>query len=340
MKFSQLVCEMSITGKLGLNFLKVRTSSDLKDQVGGRATKQTTFERCFLLLAVYLALGASAIQVIADGGVEIPITFYILNAGPHVDGLEILDEEGIQTEFIDPGVPFSIQVRARDNNTAEDILNIKVVMYSPRSELDADDSPSDHYTFEWVQGQGFQGVNLLIEDCISPTNLSGANANWLFRGRVNRTAWASEWFVFVAVSDEEKEANLTRRFTINRYLYLGLSTSYLPIEGAPGGESRSDLVLTYRSNHLFKVEVGSTTFVGKENPSFTLNPEDFTLDDDESTAPPEVGKPLLILSPQNQRFLDGLSGHGEVQIFVFVAIPDQFLDQDYQGSIYFDARPE
>jgi len=69
-----------------------------------------------------------------------------------------------------------------------------------------------------------------------------------------------------------------------------------------------------------------------------LKPSAFIIDDDpDLSAPTELGAKSLTLSESRQSFLTLLPAKdGRVQAYLFIRIPDPFLDQNYLGQVLFD----
>ena len=140
------------------------------------------------------------------------------------------------------------------------------------------------------------------------------------------------------VEDEAESARMTGSFGVNKFASASLNTNSISFSGEPGTEVMTGLFISYEANHPIEVGARASVFVGEEVPSFTLQPGDFCIDDDTSMGSPESGLPLLTLSSSRQIFADELMGSGQIQIYVFVSIPDPFLDQDYEGNMVFDIR--
>ncbi len=274
------------------------------------------------------------------GAIEIPIIAYILNAPPEVMSVTLLDDIGNPTASVDPGVAVTVSVVCRDSNTAADILGIRAVLFSAQSTEGASDSPRDHYTLTWSPSQGFGGSGIRSSACRAPGDLDGAEGTWRFSILLDRSALAGTgWRAAVIVEDEAESDRMVITFAVNDFESASLTSNSISFAGEPGSEAVSTLSLYYQANHAIEIGARSTAFVGREVPSFTLEPEDFSIDDDGDSGVPESGRPKLGLSSTRQVFADQLEGSGQIDIYVFVSIPDPFLDQDYEGMIVFDTRP-
>ena len=289
-------------------------------------------------------LGLSALVLLGpfstplSSGVEIPIIAYILNARPEVLSVSLLDDRSAAASTIDPGVLFSIDVRCRDNNTAADIVKVTAVAYSSKSSQSAQDSAGDHYTLRWSNSSGFSGFRIDSSGCRAPSDWTTAEGTWRFRARLGREARAGVWTLVVTVEDEAQSASRTLSFTVNGFASFSLSSQSLEVSGDPGTVASSSLQVSYACNVPISIGVRGTTFVGKQVSSFKLEPGDVMVDDDPSAGSPETGRPILVLSSSRQVLIDRLEGSGQIALYIFVKIPDPFLDQDYQGNLIFDAR--
>jgi hypothetical protein len=293
---------------------------------------------CVAGLILLIGVGAVALYPPRSSAIEIPIIAYILNAGPEAITVTLRDGEGDPVSHVDPGVAFSAEFECRDNNTAEDIASLALVVYSHRSTPGAADSDSDHYTFRWLNSSGFEGRGLNAASCDEPSDLSGAGGTWVFDFTLDRTAVAGTWYVRATVADEAETDNIQRGFTVTKYLSASLSTTQVSLLGAPGTTVATEVSAIYTCNHPIELGARATDFVGVTDPSFSLGPERFSIDDDDSPDSPEEGLDMIQLSSSRQAFAGGLQGSGELPMFVFVSIPDPFLDQDYQGHLIFDVR--
>jgi hypothetical protein len=290
-----------------------------------------------MLIMATLA-GAMALPVLGTG-IEIPIVAYILNAGPELVSVSLEDDVGQAASSVDPGVVFRFDVSCRDNNTAADILGVRLILYSPRSSESSSDSSSDHYTMTWTSNGGFQGSYIEASDCREPSDMDGAEGTWTFGVRLARDALASPgWKCVAIVEDEAESSRRTLNFGINEFASASLDSSSIDFAGNPGSESMTSVTMSYDANHPVQVGARSSIFTGVEVSSFTLQPGDFTVDDDDSTSSPETGRSKLTLSSSRQVFIDDLQGSGQLEIYIFVSIPDPFYDQDYQGNLVFDMR--
>ncbi len=252
--------------------------------------------------------------------------------------MTLLDDRSVSTSSLDPGASFVLEVRCRDNNTVADIYRIRVVAYSSASAENAQDTASGHYSFSWVNSTGFHGSSLELGQCRAPADAAAAEGTWRFRVRLDRAARTGAWTIVAIVEDEAKSERKTMSFIVNRFTSFSLSTNSLHLAGQPGSVAVTSLKINYSSNNAVEVGARATTFVGKEVPSFTLKPEDFTIDDDPSTEAPDTGSPMLTLSSTRQVFVGRLEGSGQLDVWVFVKIPSSFLDQEYEGNLIFDAR--
>jgi len=273
-----------------------------------------------------------------SSGIEIPIIAYILNAKPELISISILDDRSATTSVIDPGVAFTLDVRCRDNNTAADILEITIVAYSAQSSQSAQDSLTDHYTFRWSSSDGFTGSQLDKAGCKAPSDRTGAEATWRFKARLDRSARASAWTIVAIVEDEAESSSRITSVTVTTFVSFGLSSQSITVSGQPGKVASTGLRASYACNTQIQIGVRCTTFVGKQDPAYKLAPNDFMVDDDPSPGVPESGRPILTLSSTRQVFIDRLEGAGQMDLYIFIKIPETFKDQDYEGNLIFDAR--
>jgi len=295
--------------------------------------------KALLILAfIALALFHAPKRTLGDG-VQIPIVAYISNARPEVLSLNILDENGQQASSVDPAVPFFIEVVVRDNNTIADLERIKITVFSPESSADADDVETDHYTVSWQRSSGFTGGALVPSKCDSPDDLSEASGRWVFCLQLSETARASDrWVVRTSVVDETDGDSHTAYVEVNGFAQIGISGGAVQLSGPPGGQVSSPLNLSYVTNYVLDLGAWATTFVGKESPEYALGPENFFIDDDPSTSPPEEGIDPVRLSSTRRPVVSGIQGRGSLLLYVFVDIPEPFMDQDYEGRLVIDVR--
>jgi len=298
--------------------------------------RQEAISRRAVSVLAIMSILASALPIHA--GTEIPIVVYILNAPPEVLSIVLRDDGPSPTTYVDPKTAFTIEVTCRDNNTAADIQSVRVILFSSRSQESASDSPSDHYTLIWTGQGGFQGDALDESACVAPTELDSAEATWRFRLTLEAEALAGGWKMSVEVQDEAESDQAIKAFIVNRYASASLTTDYLDFSGQPGGEAQTSVGISYEANYPLEVGVRSTTFVGVDDPSFTVPPEAFRVDDDPSSGQAESGREIIRLSGTRQVFAENLEGSGELTVYIFVDIPDPFLDQDYQGHLIFDVK--
>jgi hypothetical protein len=69
-----------------------------------------------------------------------------------------------------------------------------------------------------------------------------------------------------------------------------------------------------------------------------INPSSFAVDDDPAhSEAQETGQAEVTLSTQRKDVLAGLPiGSGSRNLYIFVSIPEPFLDQDYGGAMNFE----
>jgi hypothetical protein len=295
--------------------------------------------RTIVAMLISAIIAGAVILPVLGSGIEIPIVAYILNAGPEAISISVIDDVGHETSSVDPGVDFTIEVVSRDNNTAADILMIQIILFAPGSSESSVDSPAEHYTMTWTSSGGFQGSGLEAQDCQEPPDMDGAEGTWVFGVRLAREAVASAgWSCLATVEDEAESDRITTTFGINEFASASLDSASINFAGDPGSEAMTSVTMRYDTNHPVEVGARSSEFVGTEVTSFTLQPGDFTVDDDSSSSSPETGRPKLVLSESRGIFIDDIQGSGQVEVYIFVSIPDPFYDQDYQGKLVFDVR--
>jgi len=306
----------------------------------GRTTTTDVKSRMALLILAFIALALfHAPKRTLGDGVQIPIVAYVSNARPEVLSLNILDENRQQVGSVDPAVPFFIEVVVRDNNTLADLERIEITVFSPESSAHAGDVETDHYTVSWQRSSGFLGEALVPSKCDSPDDLSEASGRWVFCLELSETARASDrWVVRTSVEDEADEASSTTYIEVNAFAQIGIAGGAVQLSGPPGGQVSSPVNLSYATNYVLDLGAWATPFVGKESPEYTLGPENFVIDDDPSTSPPEEGIDLVRLSSTRRPVVSGIRGRGSLVLYVFVDIPEPFMDQDYEGRLVIDVR--
>ncbi len=276
---------------------------------------------------------------------DIPVVAYILNAQPEV--LELYIGEGIGApNAVDPGSKFTIKVKVRDNNTIADVTRLRVVLYSPSSTEGSQDSEVHHYTFGWTSSAGFAnqgGVgDLFTGECAAPSDPASATGTWVFVARLDRSAsYSSRWTLVATAQDESENGRAAGTFAVNAYTSMFLQATKVTFSGSPGSLVRADqnpIVLRYASNGNCDLGCWATTFSGTRRPEIVLKPSSFTIDDDpDPTAPADPGARSLTLSEARQSFVALLPAKdGQLQVYLFIRIPDPFLDQDYAGQVFLD----
>jgi hypothetical protein len=89
------------------------------------------------------------------------------------------------------------------------------------------------------------------------------------------------------------------------------------------------------------VDIGcwATTFTGSEIQDFTLEPSAFTIDDDRYLSEGvETGMSPVQLSDTRKALMPSLplASDSEIQLYLFIDVPDPFYDQDYAGKVVID----
>ncbi len=296
-----------------------------------------------LLISLLIILGG----IPATSSEEIPIVVNILNAAPELVDLSI-SIMGSEYGSVDPGMQFSVNVTARDNNTVADIDEIDLVLYSPFSTEWGNPDPANHYAFRWRAGNGFTnpgGTGEIFGGISSePSSLASGMGSWIFSVKMDKSAIHSDqWTLSARISDDEDEGSGTGEFTVNKYSSLYIDTSEISFSGVPGSTSPADqnpISIRYSSNYELDLACWATDFVGRERPEVTIGPASFIVDDDDSLEPPEQGANSLELSGSRKTFLGGRSPAQDsgMNVHLFIRIPDSFYDQEYDGHIFFDLR--
>jgi len=286
------------------------------------------------LLACILASLCLQAFIMPSTATEIPVEVIILNAPPAVSGLALLDGWGPLFSGVDPGAETWLEAVIVDNNTISDMLLVRVTLFL--GGRDGPESPEDHYTFTWTPGDGFSGDFLVPSACRAPVDMDGVGGTWRFAFQLSRTARSSPaWTCEVLARDEERSGTRRESFSVNEFTSVSLGTTSVSFSGAPGSTVpavENPFQIQYLSNHPFELGVRATTFVGDRSPEFVIEPGAFSV----STSPETSGSSL---SPTREVLLESGPGEGEIGLYIFVSVPDPFLDQDYSGKIIFDLRP-
>jgi len=115
----------------------------------------------------------------------------------------------------------------------------------------------------------------------------------------------------------------------------------ITFSGSPGSLVQADqnpILIRYGSNGNCDLGCWATSFSGTRRPEIVLKSSAFTIDDDpDPSAPTDPGAKSLTLSQSRQPFVTLLPAkEGRLQAYLFIRIPDPFLDQDYTGQLFFD----
>ncbi len=296
------------------------------------------------LTAVVMVLSMACSRIPSSAGEEIPVVAYIQNAEPEIISTGMVDEQGNPETSVDPASTFLLEVEVRDNNTMLDVETITVVLYSPESTLEDPDSEVDHYTFQWTSA-GFSnpgGVGeIMHSSCQTPSEMTAGTGIWIIAARTHRLAReAEEWTVHATVTDEENQSTALSTFDVTGFISLNVEDSQITFSGSPGDTVPADqnpIRMTYTSNRYCKIGCWCTGFVGSEVDTVVIDPSSFSIDDDpyhEETQ--ETGMSPVILSGNRVEIYSGLSpGQEDEEVYVFIDIPQAFLDQDYLGTLSF-----
>jgi len=190
-------------------------------------------------------------------------TYDPANAPPTVKGVT-------PTTPIDPNAFENFKVEVRDNDTLNDLENVKLVLYDNRFGPDTADNERSHYTFLWENGTGFSevgpGTGIHIDTGASSAGTLTENQdNFVFNVMLDNVANPNQsWNMYAEVYDNaENSDSLTsaNAFSINvRISYswqAGGRDSTVNFSGAPGdsdiAEENGPTISTITSNVNFDV---------------------------------------------------------------------------------------
>jgi len=174
----------------------------------------------------------------------------------------------------DPVSATNFSVTIRDNNTLEDIENIKLVLWlSTASEGDAD-AVENHYTFRhcqdnndwWEVGPG--STHITEENCVAPSDNTAQSDTYTFNITLQCEARSGTWSANVYVYDDNDQSdNSLQTFTVSAYFSVSLDDSTLTFSGSPGEENtvptEAETVVTACANGSYDIEVyGSASWTG------------------------------------------------------------------------------
>jgi len=299
-----------------------------------------------MVVALCWTLWLSMLGSLTPGkGEEIPVVAYIGNAEPQILGIQVLDESAKPTNSIDPGSGFFLDILVRDNNTLADVARIRAILYSPSSSPGGANSEQDHYTFRW-DSSGFAnegGVgSITVPQCSVPSDRTVAQGTWRFALKLSKNARQSAgWTILVRVEDEANLTQSSRALEVTSFVSLTIDASQITFSGSPGqvvAANQNPILVNYASNHIVNLACSCTQFIGVLDSHFVIDPSSFSVDDDPvHSQAQETGQAEVTLSTQRLDILVGLPiGTGSRNLYVFVSIPEPFLDQDYRGTMNFE----
>jgi len=301
--------------------------------------------RLLVLVVLSLILGSPYLLMLPPGtGEDIPVVAYIENAEPEIIAVDILDSSMSPTSCVDPGSPYFVDIQARDNNTLADIASLEAVFYSPQSSFGDVDDEQHHYTFTW-NTSGFHnpsGVGSLGSGCYGPNDPTLGTGTWRFEIELTKKALEStSWTLLVQIRDEANLSELPTTFEVTGFISLTIDASEITFSGSPSETVQSDqnpILLNYSTNQEGGISCYCTDFVGATDPNLVIPASNFMIDDDpDPFEDVETGRAVLTLSQSRQDICDPLEpGSGTRNAYVFITIPEPFLDQDYIGTFAFE----
>jgi len=252
---------------------------------------------------------------------DIPVNATVLNSPPEV--LDLTVQEG----SVDPDSPFHIRVSVRDNNTLSDIRALRIMMFKT-------DQTGAPHEISW-DGEGFRAlggkVEVLPQECETPSNLKGSEGDWVFAVRLPGDAPYGSWKISAQASDEANTSTVSSLFWVNNFISVTLAEPgkldfSLP-PGSVGDGSETHIRLIYTSNRKVQLLARATPFVGAEDSSFKVPASAFEI--------ALEGFGSVRLSDQDTKVASELPPGKDVplELHLRVHIPQPFYDQDYEGLI-------
>lgn len=208
----------------------------------------------------------------------------------------------------DPASATNFSVTIRDNNTLEDIENIKLVLWlAAASEGDAD-AVENHYTFWhcqdnndwWEAGPSGSDEHITEASCVPPSDNTQQSDTYTFNVTLQSEARSGTWNANVYVYDDNDASdNEVQTFAVNSYFSVSLDDTTLTFSGSPGDTNtvptEAETVVTATANESYDIEV-----YGGENWTGTTYGQTFGIDNLQADADNNFAADAVTLSTSGQ----------------------------------------